>query len=362
MITIMSKSRSKSKRISYTLLLMLLLAVSIIPYVSASINQSDLLVHYRFEDTDIYNAIDSTPNANNGVYTITPIYTASKGGNDTGDSALMFTPIEGYGGIQINTAQKILIDSTTSWSVGWWSKAEYTPDGYWVYSKCDGTSCFAISIDLFGHTTLEMITYGVGEITVIGDNVVSDNEWHHFVITNDGSDTAAGVSLYNDGVLVGDGEVNDYPTGSVANTADGLMGGASPFSYGAFDEFFVVNRTLSGDEVSQVYNLGIDSIIAIPPIPYTPANTTLKPNICPASLSDVGILWLMVVIAFGLIVLGIILSLGILGILGSIGLIVLSWTIVACSALFGWLLIFTGLFLLIWFALRKPTINNEVFR
>jgi hypothetical protein len=88
----------------------------------------------------------------------------------------------------------------------------------------------------------------------------------------------------------------------------------------------------------------------------------LETNQCPISLNGTMILWLMVGIAFALILFGWMTGIGILGIFGSIGLIVLSWTIVGCSLMFGWLLAITGLFMLIWFALRKPTINNEVFR
>jgi hypothetical protein len=363
-VTTMTTTTTKIERKNVSLisiLIVIAVVIAVVPTVSA-IENSELTLLYRFEDTDIYKAIDSSMYGNDGNYTITPIYTSSKGGNETGDSALMFTPIEVYGGVQINSGDTIQIDSTTSWTVGWWAKAEYAPDGYWVYSKCDGTSCLAISIDLNGYTALEMIKYDVGEITVIGDNAVSDNEWHHYIITNDGSDTAGGVLMYNDGVLIGDSENNNYPTGGVANTATGYLGGNGLFSYGPFDEFFVINRTLTQEEITQVYNLGVESIItAPPPAPYVPANTTLKPNQCPSTLPDVGILWLMVIIAFGLILLGILLSVGLLGILGSIGLIVLAWTIIACSTMFGWLLMLTGLFLLIWFALRRPTINNQTF-
>lgn len=77
---------------------------------------------------------------------------------------------------------------------------------------------------------------------------------NHVVITYDGSETAAGVSIYVDGALVTGTVAHDNLSGSTASTsAVGL--GINPFA-GAIGEVLIFNRVLSATDVLNLYNHG----------------------------------------------------------------------------------------------------------
>lgn len=327
----------------------LIMFVLVITFNANAIPESKLIALYCFEDNNATYASDCSGHGLYGTLVNSPAYVASKGGNATGDYSLMFTPIEFVGGTQINTGQNFQLDSTSAWTIGYWTKAYYAPDGYWVYSKWGTGGGIAFSVDYAGLTAVEMLSL-TGEITVISNETLGFYEWHHQIISYDGSDSSNGVTIYNDGVLTGNLETNNYPTGSILNADDGIMGGSNPFfSYGEIDEFFVLNQSITDDEAMAIYNYGIESIITQPPVIPSLPNTTLKMNSCPDTIPNVMLLWLVIAVAFVLIIIGAAFRNSIVGILGSLLLTVSSLYLMQCESFASYIIAGSGIVMMAYF-------------
>jgi hypothetical protein len=110
-----------------------------------------------------------------------------------------------------------------------------------------------------GTIMFEML--GTGSLTVrTNDNLVNTG-WHHFVITYDGSSTAAGVTIYMDGAVAATTTVNDTLSGSILTTAPFQIGAsgltrssAFDYWYGYIGEVAIWNKELSPSEAAEVYN------------------------------------------------------------------------------------------------------------
>lgn len=99
-------------------------------------------------------------------------------------------------------------------------------------------------------------------VTLYNPNL-GDGNWHHCVVTYDGSSTAAGVLAYFDGgsavsALPG---FYDTLTSSILNSAAFWLGGRSTttnhnYFVGKLDEIAIYNRALTVTEVTWIYNSG----------------------------------------------------------------------------------------------------------
>lgn len=99
-------------------------------------------------------------------------------------------------------------------------------------------------------------TRGMGEIDMYSpSNVLSINNWTHFVITYDGSAKIA--KMYINGVL---SNTDNTITNTLQNRANnlwigaGYYGGAQRYFNGNIDEFMIFNKALSKGEVIELYN------------------------------------------------------------------------------------------------------------
>jgi len=87
------------------------------------------------------------------------------------------------------------------------------------------------------------------------------DDWHHIVVTWNGTGTAESISIYIDGVKSDDTDINSGTFGTYTNKALNLHIGSlfrlQPFSYdwsGNIDEVMLFNRTLSSTEISEIYD------------------------------------------------------------------------------------------------------------
>lgn len=90
--------------------------------------------------------------------------------------------------------------------------------------------------------------------------IVTINQWQHYVFTYTGSSNAAGVTLYKNGAAIGLTVTTDALTLTIV-TADNLMIGTNTsasidFYTGNLDEMAIYTTTLSGANVTAIYNLG----------------------------------------------------------------------------------------------------------
>lgn len=92
----------------------------------------------------------------------------------------------------------------------------------------------------------------------------TDNKWHFVTMTYDGSSSASGVNLYVDGVASAKTILNNGLTGTIlsANTTRvGQRSGDNAFPFnGTMDELRVWNRTLSADEIKELYYANLRKI------------------------------------------------------------------------------------------------------
>jgi hypothetical protein len=201
---------------------------------------------------------DSTDDGNTG-HTITR-KEVSFGGFDLDGSA-------GYVNVDALMTD-IKSDTTGSFSV--WMKADVLTGPHWVGGFAD-TSAFQYFT--FGQSTnrfyFEIFIDGANGTTwnVIGADGIPDNDWHHFVITQDG----VAAKIYKDGVdvtptpvLNGTGTIGDWLS-IVPNIDNGRIGcqnvaalGNIQFFDGHIDDFrYYQNVVLSEAQVIQLYNSGL---------------------------------------------------------------------------------------------------------
>lgn len=98
---------------------------------------------------------------------------------------------------------------------------------------------------------------GYGRLIVDGTTAITDTNWHHAVVTYDGSSSTSGVKIYLDG---------SDDTGAVQGTLSATTVNSIPFQIGArnggnefsgnIDEVAVFNSELSASDVTAIYNSG----------------------------------------------------------------------------------------------------------
>jgi Concanavalin A-like lectin/glucanases superfamily len=97
-------------------------------------------------------------------------------------------------------------------------------------------------------------------------NVVTLNSWHHYVACYDGSEVANGITIYVDGVNQTLTDVSANPGNYVAmsNTAVPITIGLAYVSEwaGTIDDVFIINGTLSAEQISALYNNRTDLIVS----------------------------------------------------------------------------------------------------
>jgi hypothetical protein len=92
-------------------------------------------------------------------------------------------------------------------------------------------------------------------LRVDGTTLINDDQWHHLVVTYDGSSVASGVAVYLDGSLENSVIAADTLTGTILNSVTPTIGSRSSESYyeGSIDDIRIYSRTLSAAEVQELY-------------------------------------------------------------------------------------------------------------
>jgi hypothetical protein len=108
-------------------------------------------------------------------------------------------------------------------------------------------------------------------LLVIGSTAILDNNWHHLVVTYDGSSTASGVKIYVD-------EISDTTTftGAISDSITtpapvniGARNNNDYFNDFSCDEVSVFNTELSQSDITSIYNGGVpNDISSLSPISW----------------------------------------------------------------------------------------------
>lgn len=222
------------------------------------------LAYWTFDDSDIVGTtlLDQALNAN-GVITAA----------STGQPGQVRDSFEFNGSTSIVNAGDVgalAFDKSDTFSVAFWFKTDGTMSAIGnIVSKYNNVVApgWACGLSATGQPGLSLLnaaqTAGRSRSTSAD---FDDSQWHHCVLTYDGSDTAAGILGYIDGVLQAMVVNGDTDPGSTVNTDDVLIGAvaSSGVPVGVFDgnidELVIWGSELSADQVQAVYKRGLQGL------------------------------------------------------------------------------------------------------
>ena len=144
-----------------------------------------------------------------------------------------------------------------AFSVSVWFK-HTAPGARTLCGKGDGARW--AFVDNVGKLLFEMIGSGFLRVDATFANIVT-GQWHHAVMTFDGSGAAAGVTLYLDGVAQAVTIISDTSPTAVQNSGpfvigDSEVGAADAPWLGNLDDVSIHGRELSSGEVTTLFNGG----------------------------------------------------------------------------------------------------------
>jgi hypothetical protein len=160
-------------------------------------------------------------------------------------------------------------EKTESFSLSAWVKRGGTGVNDTIISKMESSGNFRGYLLFISSTNLvkfvlRNVNTSSNRLFVDSTSTITDTNWHHILMTYDGSSSVSGVKIYIDGV-------SDTLTTSGTLSATTLN--SSPFNIGArnsnslfatatIDEVSVFNTELSSSDVTSIYNSGVPNDIS----------------------------------------------------------------------------------------------------
>ena len=168
--------------------------------------------------------------------------------------------------ISIGDVSELAFERTNAFSLSCWFKTTTTAICILMSKRLNTGTKRGYSFALFGTADKFNIDIdnddGSNRIDVdfaTGVGEFSDGNWHHVVMTYDGSSTAAGAKLYVDNILKTPTVLFDNLSATILTTAPFSIASrnlADSFWEGNLDETVVHNKDLSASEVSDLFNSG----------------------------------------------------------------------------------------------------------
>lgn len=215
----------------------------------AEISLANLKAHWKFNDSlgdsaKINSDID-------GVITGTETYIAGKW-----KKAI---DLNGSSYVKFNSESVFDFERTDSFSVSFWIKTSSVSKT--LVSKLNGSSPnegWSIEINASGAILVFLINnFGGGNyINVDAVPTMNDNTWHYISVTYDGSSTAAGVKIYQDGVLATDIDGTDNLSASILNNLQCTVGArptGTQIITGQMDDVRIYKSELTATNVADLY-------------------------------------------------------------------------------------------------------------
>ncbi len=208
-----------------------------------------LIASYPFNG----NADDESGNGHDGTVSGATL-TTNRFGN--ADSAFYFDGVND----RIDLAKEALdFERTEPFTQSFWIRTSDSSIGNEMVAKMDPNGVHkGISVSLYsGYLRVQLInSHLYNAIRVEGASILSDDLWHHVVVSYDGSSRASGISLYVDGSPEVTLRYNDNLTGSILNDIAPSIGARVSEQYyqGTLDDLRIYNRALSESEISDLYN------------------------------------------------------------------------------------------------------------
>lgn len=229
---------------------------------------TDNLVSYWKLDESSGNAADSV-GSNTGTLTGSVSYSAGKINNGADFAG-------GY--LDMGSPADLKFTGATAFSFSFWVKSNTNQNAYFfgmVDSVSNGAGTGFNWSSALSTAKVRFNFLNTGSTGAVLDSIsqIKDGNWHHVVVTYDGSTNGTGVKLYIDGSHEATGTGTGNLTGTFHNASDTWVLGAreagnQPMT-GSIDEGGVWSRELSAAEVTSLYNAGAGlaypfSVAAIP--------------------------------------------------------------------------------------------------
>lgn len=229
--------------------------------------------YWRLDDgTGTATADDSSLN-NDGSFSTNPTWALASSDAFAGSNAANFAA-----GRKVTAGEVLDYERTQAWTVMTAIRATSKPVGATsiIFSNVNATPYpgyeLFINTDGFLHVRI-MNAYGSNYIGKIGTTDVCDGQWHTVAASYDGTSTAAGVTIYLDGVAQATTVESDTLSASIIGDDDDFVignqtGFESTFYFrGAIDEFSLSNVVRSPSYIAQY-----STATSLPPVD---ANTVL---------------------------------------------------------------------------------------
>lgn len=199
----------------------------------------DLISYYKADDNLATTNIIDSLGVNDGTATFNTNANSVAGKINL---SLDFDGATDY--IDLNDVGDFNFITTDNFSFSFWIKPDVWTNGLRILSNDDASNGY----QLIEATGDKVQFWGNGGSTVISTDTINVGSWNHIVITFQGGSTK--IYINNGTAFTGSTTIatssNDL---HIAKDPSGAIG-----YEGVFDEFGVWNRTISGSEVSQIYN------------------------------------------------------------------------------------------------------------
>ncbi len=228
-----------------------------------AIPSTSLVAHWKLDEAIGVTAIDSSGNNNSATLVNDPIWGLAKLGN-----GLFLDGINDY--LAVGNEVNFDFERTGSFTASAWVKVPSSANDYMIFSKLSfgpdyqGWSFHITSPDgrLRTHLTNNYSTRNM--LWKSSAATVTDNNWHHVVLTYNGTSMSSGINFYIDGSVSNGTVPFNSLSGSILNNTPLKIGihesGASPLK-GRLDDLRIYRRVLSASEVSELYREASDNFI-----------------------------------------------------------------------------------------------------
>lgn len=232
-----------------------------------------LVGHWKLDETSGTTAADSSGNGNDGT-----LQNGMDAANDSSSGAvgtsLAFDGIDDN--IAIANESNFDFERTDPFSISVWINRTSNADEDDIIEKVDisGYRGYGLWMDVGANEVTVSLTNNAGSnqinMETSGANI-TPQEWHHVLMTYDGSSSASGVTVYVDGVAATLNTYLDNLTATMLNNNPVLIGtdfdsgGCCEFN-GKIDDVRIYDRALSAAEIQELYNMGrqLGSSTALP--------------------------------------------------------------------------------------------------
>lgn len=169
----------------------------------------------------------------------------------------------------VDMGNNLNFERTSAFSISAWIKRGSTGVNDTIVSKMESSGNFRGYLVYISSTNvvkfvLRNVNLSSNRLFIDSTTTITDTDWHHILVTYDGSSSVSGVKIYIDGVS---------DTVTTAGTLSATTLNSSPFNIGArnsnslfatatIDEVAIFNSELSQSDVSAIYGVGVPSSLS----------------------------------------------------------------------------------------------------